>query len=302
MDLEILNIPCNYPEAERRSQRFVFGAPNFAFNPLHFQRLWYLTHHQATIPDEVMEIMRRMQEIAKGSQITLGRLLQYAMDEPDADTEEAEEPRFSEENIIDIARLVAQKHAEEDEPDYPEEDTFEQSPLRKAFLKDKEKAVAFVAAQVGLTGKPALILDFLLSLESKDAVNVLREIDHEDVAGLTYKLCLYADCYGEEVDEATLRHLDAWLHLPYDEQVRGLLALFAALEAWVLREAPPPRIPFDLSEFHAELANFLLPLQKDGEKKSQFKALRQLLQKAEAGDAEAQAKWRAALALGKSAD
>jgi hypothetical protein len=304
MDLEILNIPCLYPAEERRSQRFVFGAPHFAFNPLHFQRLWYHTHHNALVPEEVMDIMQRMQEIAKGSQITLGQLLQYAMDEPDIEEEGQDEPRFSEENIVDMARLIAQKHASEyaDMEEELVEEPVEHNPLARNFAKAaKEKVVAFALQQIGAQGRTGAVLEFLLMLEQKDVVQILREIDREDTAGLTYKLCLYADCYGEEQDVATLHQLDAILHLPYAEQVRCVLELFGLLEQWVLRDSLPPRIPYDLSELHAALADFIVPLQNDGERKSQLKALQKLQQQAEAGDAAAQAKWQAALEISPAA-
>lgn len=309
MDMEILNIPCMYPQQEKRSQRFVFGAPHFAFNPLHFQRLWYRTHHLAEIPEEVLTIMQRMQEIAKGSQITLGQLLQYAMDEPDdelADELDMTASRFSEENIVDIANLIAQKHKAEhaayEEPDATEPHE-EPNPLEAAFAKgSKEAVIAFALEQIGATGNTAVLLEFLLALEGKNIAAVLQEIDHEDAAGLTYKLCMYADCYGEQQDAATLHPLDALLHSSYDDQVRALLVLFGQLEQWVQSKVLPPRIPHDLSVMHSQLAAYLQPLQVNGEKKSQLKALQKLMQEADGGDANAQKKWHAALETKPASD
>ncbi|MCH2547342.1 MAG: DUF2610 domain-containing protein [Alphaproteobacteria bacterium] len=314
MDMEVLNIPCIYPEKEKRSQRFVFGTPHDAFNPLHFQRLWYKMRHQAIVPPEIVKIMKRLQEIAQGSRITFCQLLQYAMDDHgDADTPMGDAQRFSEENIIDIANLITQKNAlaEHEDETALMADEIIQNPLQQAWRKGedaKTRSIDFAVAQIlpqGAEKSPeALILQFLLALEGRTPAQILEETERENLSGLTYKISLYADCFGNEIPQDVLKRLDKWLQKPYEFQVNTLVALYEHIEAWVVSPLPPPMIPYNLSSLHFDMAQYITPRQSDNEDMqwaeallaegaelpSPLKAIAVLQSLAKSGDKKAQAR------------
>jgi hypothetical protein len=133
------SVPCDFDGVKSPFTVYV-GSVRADHHPLHFQADWLSKERGGTVPQEVMESLSKLQELAKKNNTSFEDLCVYALGAAQDDDEDEDVPSVPEENSDD-AELddSIEEEPEEGTEEEPEEGTEEEPEEQLKELEEETK-------------------------------------------------------------------------------------------------------------------------------------------------------------------